>query len=115
MDLTPFQLERLEKLLRGGFRSVTIARYERLLAVERDGFIVLLDPNEGNLKPFSQPGYRIGDGIGMLVERDGGRAFVWHGESVPATPEMLETYQRFRAEVERALRSAPEGSERERE
>jgi hypothetical protein len=104
VDLTPAQVERLEKLLRSGFRFVTLDRYERLLGVERDGFIVLLDPNEGNLKLFSQAGYRLGDGIGMLVEHEGGRAFVWHEQVVPATTEMLETYQRFRAEIESVLK-----------
>jgi len=98
VDLTPAQVERLEGLLRNGFRFVTLDRYERFLGV------VLLDPNEGNLKLFSQAGYRLGDGIGMLVEREGGRAFVWHEQVVPATTEMLETYQRFRAEIERVLK-----------
>jgi hypothetical protein len=111
MDLNPDQIERLEKLLHSGFRPVTLDRYERLLGVERDGFIVLLDLSEGNVRAFSQPGYRIGDGIGVLVERDGGQAFVWHDQSVSATVEMLETYQSFRAEVESALKSGLERNE----
>jgi len=111
VDLTPAQVERLEKLLRSGFRFVTLDRYERLLGVERDGFIVLLDPKDGNLKPFSQPGYRIDDGIGMLVEREAGTAFVWHAQSVPATAELLEAYQRFRSEIEIALESGLERNE----
>jgi hypothetical protein len=104
MDLNPDQMERFAKLLQSGFRPVTLDRYERLLGIERDGFIVLLDLSEGNVRAFSQPGYRIGDGIGMLVERDGGQAFVCHEQSVPATAEMLETYRRFRSEVESALK-----------
>jgi hypothetical protein len=111
MDLNPDQIERLEKLLQSGFRPVTLDRYERLLGVERDGFILLLDLSEGNVRAFSQPGYRIGDGIGMLVERDGGQAFVWHDQSVCATAEMLETYRSFRAEVESVLRSGLERNE----
>ena len=103
MDLNSDQINRLEQLLQSGFRPATLDRYERLLGVERDGFIVLLDLSEGDVQAFSQAGYRIGSGIGMLVERDGGQAFVWHDQSVPATAEMLETYQRFRAEVESAL------------
>lgn len=103
MDLTDAQVERLEKLLQGGFRFVTLERYERLLGVERDGFVVLIDPSDGNLRVSSQAGYRIGDGIGMLVERDGGKAFVWHDQCVPTTHELLETYQRFRADVESLL------------
>lgn len=108
MDLRPDQIERLEKLLRSGFRFVTLERYERLLGVEHEGFIILLDLSEDNIRAFSQPGYRIGEGIGMLVEREGGKAFVWHEQSVPATAEMLDSYQRFREEIETALKSGLE-------
>lgn len=111
MDLNSDQLKRLQKLLQSGFRPATLDRYQRLVGIERDGFIVLLDLSEGNVRAFSQPGYRIGEGIGMLVERDGGQAFVWHDQSVPATAELLETYRRFRAEVESALKSGPERNE----
>ena len=103
MDLTPAQLAALEKLLRAGFRFVTIERVERCLGVERDGFVALLDPADGGLKVFGQVGLRIADGIGMLVDRSGGKAFVWHGDSVPATPPLLETYHRFKAELEQLL------------
>jgi hypothetical protein len=104
LDLTPAQIERLEKLLQSGFRFVTLERFGRVFGIERDGFVVLVDPSEGNLKPFSQAGYRIGDGIGMLVERGGSKAFVWHDQVVPATAELFETYQRFRAEIEGVLK-----------
>lgn len=61
--------------------------------------MALLDPSAGGLRLFGQAGLRIGEGIGMLVERGEGKAFVWHGESVPATPELLETYHCFKTEI----------------
>lgn len=111
MDLTPSQVERLERLLQSGFRFVTLERFGRLFGVERDGFIVLIDPSDGDLTPFSQAGYRIGDGVGMLVERGEGKAFVWHEQAVLATAELLESYQRFRADVEHALKPQPSKDE----
>ncbi|HUI43694.1 MAG TPA: hypothetical protein VL523_17165 [Terriglobia bacterium] len=100
MDLTPSQIARLEKLLQAGFRLVQLERFERHFGVERGGFVALVDPEGGELKPFGQTGYRLGDGIGMLVERRAGKAFVWRDQAIDATPELLETYERFRADME---------------
>lgn len=110
MDLNPSQIARLEKLLRAGFRFITLERYARYVGVERDGFVILIDPADGGLQMLGQPGYLIGDGIAMLVQRGDGMAFVWHGESVPATPEMLNSYERFRTEVESLIGEEKGGS-----
>lgn len=97
--LTPGQLSTLEKFLRAGFKFVTFERYARYLAVEKDGFVALLDPAGGKLALFSQVGYRVGDGIGMLVEKPEGKAFIWHGEVVPAPPQLLATYEHIQTEL----------------
>jgi len=76
---------------------------ERYLGVEKSGFVALLDPSEGGLKMFGQSGYRMGRGIGMLVERGAGKAFVWKTESTAATPELLAEYERFKAELKELL------------
>jgi hypothetical protein len=102
-ELTSGQASRLETLLRAGFKFVSLEHVERYLGVEKDGFVALLDPSEGKLRVFGQIGYRIGEGMGMLVERAGGKAFVWHGQSVTATPELLSRYERFRAELNALL------------
>lgn len=91
-------------MLQAGFHFVTQERYGRYFGVERDGFVALIDPGDGNLRMFGQAGYLMGDGIGMLVERRGGKAFVWHQDSVPAPPELIDRYQRFRTEIEDLLR-----------
>jgi len=98
-ELTPAQMAVLEKVLKSGFRFVTFERFARYLAVERGGFVALLEPAEGRLKVVSQVGYRIGDEIGMLVERAEGKCFVWKEESVAATPGLLTTYERFKSEL----------------
>jgi len=90
-------------MLKAGFRFITLPRFERYLGVEHEGFVVLIDTAHGQLKPFGQAGYLIGDGIGMLVERPTGRSFVWHNQSVPATPELLAAYELFRREVDHLL------------
>lgn len=103
MDLTPLQIERLNHLQQAGFRLYTLERYARHFGVERDGFTALIDPSDGQLKTFGQTGYRLGEGIAMLVDRGAGKAFVWHNQAVDATPELLTAYDRFRADLERLL------------
>jgi hypothetical protein len=103
-ELNPKQIAVLESLLKAGFRFVTFERYARYLGVERDGFVVLLETGEGKVKLFGQVGYHVGEGIAMLVEQAEGKVFVWKGESVAATPELLAGYQRFKVHLERLLK-----------
>jgi hypothetical protein len=101
--LNSAQIKILEALLRAGFRFLTLERYARYLAVEKNNFAALLDPSGGGLTIFSQAGYLMGDGIGMLVEETPGKAFVFHGQTLLATPELLSAYQAFKRELNDAL------------
>ena len=103
-ELTRDQVTVLEKLLHAGFKFVTLEHVERYLGVEKDGFVALLDPAGGALKAFGQVGYRIGNGIGVLVERGAGKAFVRKSEVVAASPELLAAYERFKTELSLLLR-----------
>jgi hypothetical protein len=104
MDLTQIQIATLERFLQAGFRFVTLERMERYLGVAKDGFVTLLDPSDGRLVQFGQAGYLLPEGLGMLVERRAGKAFVWKSKSVAATPELLAGYKRFRSEVQVLLK-----------
>ena len=99
MELTPAQVSVLERILNAGFKFVTVERAERYLGVEREGFVALLEPAEGRIKLLGQAGYLVSTGIGMLVERREGKCFVWHDQSVRATPEMLAGYEKFKMEL----------------
>jgi hypothetical protein len=103
MQLNPVQVAVFKSFLEAGFKFVTFERYARYLGVERDGFVALLETGEGKAKLFGQVGYHVGEGIGMLVERTEGKAFVWKGESVAATSELLNAYERFKVDLERLL------------
>ncbi len=102
LDLTPNQIAVLQRLLNAGFHFASLEHVTRHVAVDRDGFVALLEPADDKLKIFGQVGYRIGDGIGMLVEQREGKAFIWKGRTVEATPELLAAYARVKAEL-RAL------------
>ncbi len=98
-DLTPAQTSTLERLLRAGFRFVTIPHVERYLSLEKDGFVAVLQPAAGGFALFGQVGYWMGEGMGVLVERRGHKMFVWHQQSIPATEELLASYNLFRAQL----------------
>ncbi len=100
----PFELMRdqvadLEKFWRAGFKFVALEHVERYVGVEKNGFVALLDPAGGRLKVFGQVGRRMGNGIGVLVERGAGKAFVRKSEVVTASPELLADYERFKTEL----------------
>jgi hypothetical protein len=107
-ELTPGQISVLQKLLTAGFQFTVIEHITRQLPVEKNGFVALLDPAEGMLKLFGQIGYRVGEGVGMLVDRGGQSAFVWKKQEAEATPELLAAYHRLREEITEILNAASE-------
>ncbi len=96
LELTPAQILILQSLLKSGFEFVPLSHVVRYLPVQKDGFVALLDPSGGKLEIFGQAGYRIGEGVGVLVEKEQGKAFVWKGQSVEATTALLEGFERFK-------------------
>jgi hypothetical protein len=97
--LSPTQVARLEGLLRAGFQFVTFEQFARYPAVEKAGFVALLDISGEKVGQFGSVGYHLGNGIGVLIERSGGKSFVWKNESVEATPELLAAYERVKNEL----------------
>jgi hypothetical protein len=106
-QVSPRQVRVLEGLLRCGFKFVTFERFARYPAVEKDGFVALLDLSAEGVRRFGMAGYHLGEGIGMLLERGSGRFFVWKDQAVPATPELLTAYTRFNQELDGLLRGTP--------
>jgi len=102
-SLTPAQVARLENLLNAGFRFITFEQFARYPAVEKAGFVALLDISGEKVRQFGSVGYHLGSGIGVLIERAEGKAFVWKNEAMEATPELLATYERVKGELAELL------------
>ncbi len=81
----------------------TIERYPRHLAAIRDNCIVLLEATPSGLRMTGVPGWRMGELMGVVVERGGRQVFQAKTEIVQATPDKLEALQRFRAALEEIL------------
>jgi hypothetical protein len=101
--LTSAQVARLESLLKAGFQFVTFEYWARYPAVEKAGFVALLDVSGETVRQFGSVGYKVGTGIGVLMERAGGQAFVWKQEAVKATADLLATYENVKRELAELL------------
>jgi hypothetical protein len=95
-----------ERLLKAGFQFVTLEQFARYPAVEKAGFVALLDVSGDGVRQFGSVGYRLGNGIGVLIERAGGKAFAWKNESVAASPDLLAAYKEAKRELAELLQDA---------
>jgi len=102
----PDPSEQLQRLAEAGFGLETFDRYPRAVGVTRDGCIALLESTPTGLRIIGTPGWRMGEVMGVLVEREGRQVFQAKSELLEATPDRLERLNRFRAELELALLSA---------
>jgi hypothetical protein len=93
----------LQRLYLAGFDLQTFDRFPKCVGVVRDDCIALLVPTPQGLQMLGTPGWRMGEAIGVLIEREGRQVFQAKSDIVEATPERLETLRRFRAELETLL------------
>jgi len=66
----------------------------------------VLIPGVDGLQVLGAPGWRMGEVLGVLTEKDGRQVFQAKSEIVEATPERLATLQRFRDDVAEVLRKS---------
>ena len=96
----------LQRLYLAGFELDTFDRFPKCVGVVRDGCVALLVPGTDNLQVLGTPGWRMGEAIGVLVEKEGRQVFQAKSEIVVATAERLEKLRRFRADLQQLLAEA---------
>lgn len=101
----PDPAAQLQRLYLDGFELQTFDRFPNCIGVLRDGCVALLVPGVRGLEILGTPGWRMGEVLGVLVEKDGRLVFQAKQELVEATPARLEALRRFRTELEQRLRS----------
>ena len=95
--------EQLARIYAAGFDVQTFDRYPRAVAVLRDGVIALFEPTASGLRMIGTPGWRMGEVMGVLVERNGRPVFQAKAETIEASAEKLEALRRFREDLENLL------------
>jgi hypothetical protein len=96
--------EQLQHLYVAGFELQTFERFPKAVGVLRDNCIAFLVPGPDGLQILGNVGWRMGESLGPLVERDGRKVFVHKEEEIEATPERLATLERFRGDLRAILR-----------
>jgi hypothetical protein len=99
----PDSAEQLQRLYLAGFELQTFERYPKCIGVVRESFVALLVPGVDGLQILGTPGWRMGEVMGVLTEREGRKVFQAKDEVLDATPERLEALQKFHDELKRLL------------
>ena len=94
----------LQHIYLAGFELQTFDRFPKCVGVSRDNCIALLVPGVDGFQILGTPGWRMGEVIGVLVEKDGRQVFQAKDDIVEATPERLALLQKFRDDLVEAMR-----------
>jgi hypothetical protein len=106
IDFMPDPAEQLQRIYLAGFEFQTFDRYPKCVGVIRDGCIALLIPGVDGMQMMGTPGWRMGEVMGVLVEREGRQVFQAKQEILEATPERLDALNRFRHDLNTLLHSS---------
>jgi hypothetical protein len=107
LALTPAHVAILERAVAQGFAPVAFPMYASAIGLRRGSFAALVVPaDEATLKMLGEPFYVIGMSAAVRTRRGGREVFVWKEEKiVEATPELLEEFGQFSADLAALLGS----------
>ena len=100
----PNSAEQLQQIYVAGFELQTFDRFPKCIGVVRDECVAMLVPGVNGLQILGTPGWRLGESIGVLTEVAGKKVFQAKEQIVDATPERLETLQRFTQDLSAILK-----------
>ena len=103
LNVMPDPAEQLQKIYLAGFELQSLERFPKAVGVVKGNCMVLLQATPTGLQTIGQPGWRLGDAFGVLVEKEGKRFFQNKLSVVEATAERLAELDAFRQEVENLL------------
>ena len=99
----PDSAEQLQRLYLAGFELQTFERFPKCIGVMRESCVALLVPGVDGLQVLGTPGWRMGEVMGVLTEREGRKVFQAKSEIVEATPERIEALRKFGDELKELL------------
>ncbi len=99
----PDSAEQLQQLYVAGFDLQTFERYPKAVGVVRGECVAMLLPLPDGVQILGAPGWKIGDEVGVLVEKPNRKVFQWKGTEVEATEERLATLDAFRRDLKAVL------------
>ena len=103
----PDSAEQLQRIYLAGFELQTFERYPKCIGVVRDNCVALIVPGLDGLQILGTPGWRMGEVMGVLTEREGRRVFQAKSEILEATAERLDILHRFSTDLKQLLERTP--------
>ncbi len=104
LELSPLQIQVIERLFEAGFRPIAIPPYETALCMRRGDCAAVLAPvPNGGMKLVAPPSYLIDGSLSVRLKRGSGEVFVWKKKEVEATQEKLGELETFRREIAEIL------------
>jgi hypothetical protein len=99
----PDPAEQLQRIYLAGFELHFFDRYPNSIGVLRDGCVALLRSTPVGLQMIGAPGWRMGEVLGVLVEKEGKQVFQAKSEIVEATPQRLDALRKFKDDLEQLM------------
>ena len=103
-ELSPRQMQIIERLFEAGFRPIAIPPHESALCMRKGDCAAVLAPvpNAG-IKLLAPPSYLVDGNLSVKLKRGSGEVFVWKKKEMEATPERLQQLESFRRELSELL------------
>jgi hypothetical protein len=108
VELSPQQMQVVERLFEAGFRPIAIPPYESALCMRKGNCAALLAPvpNAG-IKLLAPPSFLVDGNLSVKLKRGSGEVFVWKKKEVEAKPDKLQELESFRREITEILDLPP--------
>ncbi len=108
VELSPQQMQTIERLFAAGFRPIAIPPYQSALCMSKgDCAAVLAAVPNGGIRLLAPPSYLVGGNLSVKLKRGSGEVFVCKKKEVEATPEKLRELEAFRRELMEILDLPP--------
>jgi hypothetical protein len=102
-SLVPDSAQQLQAIYLAGFEIETFDLFPNTVGLTKGSCIALAQPTPTGLKLIGQPGWHMGEALGVLVEKAGKKVFQSKNELVDATPERLDELENFRRELDELM------------
>jgi hypothetical protein len=108
LELSPQQMQVLERAFAAGFRPIAIPPYESALCVRRGDCAAVLTAVPGaGLRLMAPPTLLVNGNLSVKLKRSGGDVFVWKKAEVAATPERIAELTKFREDLAAIVEESP--------
>jgi hypothetical protein len=104
VELSPRQMQVMERLVEAGFRPIAIPPYENALCVRKGNCVAALAPvPNGGWRLLAPPSYLVEGNFSVKLRRENREVFVWKKREVEATPARVAELDSFNQELQKIL------------